>query len=123
MNKIRLIFLFFISLFVGLVSLIILTYSEYGKVSEYGDSVRELGHEVLEMRDQVTNAALVGISNPYQMSANLVNLEIDLQELKGSYQGKSIHSTFFQDLQTTHLLERFHNASTLNVDTLDKLVG
>ena len=123
MNKIRLIFLFFISLFVGLVSLIILTYSEYGKVSEYGDSVRELGHEVLEMRDQVTNAALVGISNPYQMSADLVNLEIDLQELKANYQGKSIHSTFFQDLQTTQLLERFHNASTLNVDTLDKLVG
>lgn len=123
MNKIRLIFLFFISLFVGLVSLIILTYSEHEKVSEYGESVRELGHEVLEMRDQITNAALADISNPYQISAELVRLEIELQELKGSYQGESIHSTFFQDLQTTQLLERFHKASIANVDTLDKLVG
>ncbi|MFS1420345.1 ATP-binding protein [Vibrio splendidus] len=123
MNKIRLIFLLFFSLFLALVSLIILTYSEHGKVSEYGESVRELGHEVLEMRDQITNAALVGISNPYQMSADLVRLEIELQELKDSYKGESIHSTFFQDLQTTQLLERFHKASISNVDTLDKLVG
>ncbi|KPM01753.1 ATP-binding protein [Vibrio splendidus] len=123
MNKIRLIFLLFFSLFLALVSLIILTYSEHGKVSEYGESVRELGHEVLEMRDQITNAALADISNPYQMSADLVRLEIELQELKDSYKGESIHSTFFQDLQTTQLLERFHKASISNVDTLDKLVG
>lgn len=123
MNKIRLIFLLFFSLFLALVSLIILTYSEHGKVSEYGESVRELGHEVLEMRDQITNAALADISNPYQISADLVRLEIELQELKDSYKGESIHSTFFQDLQTTQLLERFHKASISNVDTLDKLVG
>ncbi|MEZ8687092.1 ATP-binding protein [Vibrio splendidus] len=123
MNKIRLIFLLFFSLFLALVSLIILTYSEHGKVSEYGESVRELGHEVLEMRDQITNAALADISNPYQISAYLVRLEIELQELKDSYKGESIHSTFFQDLQTTQLLERFHKASIANVDTLDKLVG
>ena len=123
MNKIRLIFLLFFSLFLALVSLIILTYSEHGKVSEYGESVRELGHEVLEMRDQITNAALADISNPYQISADLVRLEIELQELKNSYKGESIHSTFFQDLQTTQLLERFHKASISNVDTLDKLVG
>ncbi|MDH5910877.1 ATP-binding protein [Vibrio splendidus] len=123
MNKIRLIFLLFFSLFLALVSLIILTYSEHGKVSEYGESVRELGHEVLEMRDQITNAALADISNPYQISADLVRLEIELQELKDSYKGESIHSTFFQDLQTTQLLERFHKASIANVDTLDKLVG
>ncbi|PTP90187.1 ATP-binding protein [Vibrio splendidus] len=123
MNKIRLIFLLFFSLFLALVSLIILTYSEHGKVSKYGESVRELGHEVLEMRDQITNAALADISNPYQISADLVRLEIELQELKDSYKGESIHSTFFQDLQTTQLLERFHKASIANVDTLDKLVG
>ncbi|MEZ8310326.1 ATP-binding protein [Vibrio splendidus] len=123
MNKIRLIFLLFFSLLLALVSLIILTYSEHGKVSEYGESVRELGHEVLEMRDQITNAALADISNPYQMSADLVRLEIELQKLRDSYKGESIHSTFFQDLQTTQLLERFHKASIANVDTLDKLVG
>ncbi|WP_425609991.1 hypothetical protein [Vibrio lentus] len=66
MNKIRLIFLLFISLFVGLVSFIMLTYFEHEKVTKYGESVRELGHEVLEMRDQITNAALAGISNPYK---------------------------------------------------------
>ncbi|MDD1825370.1 ATP-binding protein [Photobacterium sp. ZSDE20] len=123
MNKVRLIFLLFISLFIGLISFIMLTYSEHEKVTEYGESVRELGHEVLEMRDQITNAALAGISNPYKMSANLVTLEKELQELRNSYQGKNIHSAFFQDLQTTQLLERFHNASMSNVDTLDNLVG
>ncbi|MCC4818578.1 hybrid sensor histidine kinase/response regulator [Vibrio lentus] len=123
MNKIRLIFLLFISLFVGLVSFIMLTYFEHEKVTKYGESVRELGHEVLEMRDQITNAALAGISNPYQMTANLVTLEKELQLLKGSYQGTNIHSVFFRGLQTPELLERFHTASIANVDTLDNLVG
>ena len=123
MNKIRLIFLLFISIFIGLVSFIMLTYFEHEKVAKYGESVRELGHEVLEMRDQITNSALAGISNPYQLSENLVTLEKELQELNLSYQGKSIHSTFFQSLQTRQLLEHFHNASMSNVDTLDNLVG
>ncbi len=47
------------------------------------------------MRDQITNAALAGISNPYQITANLVALEKELQLLKGSYQGTNIHSVFF----------------------------
>ncbi|MFM2607755.1 ATP-binding protein [Vibrio chagasii] len=123
MNKIRLIFLLFISIFIGLVSFIMLTYFEHEKVTKYGESVRELGHEVLEMRDQITNSALTGISNPYQLSENLVTLERELQELNLSYQGNNIHSTFFQSLQTRQLLEHFHNASMSNVDTLDNLVG
>ncbi|MFM2644202.1 ATP-binding protein [Vibrio chagasii] len=123
MNKIRLVFLLFISLFIGLMSFIMLTYFEHEKVAKYGESVRELGHEVLEMRDQITNSALTGISNPYQLSENLVTLEKELQELNLSYQGKNIHSTFFQNLQTRQLLEHFHSASMSNVDTLDNLVG
>ncbi|CAH7417722.1 response regulator [Vibrio sp. 070316B] len=123
MNKIRLIFLLFISLFIGLMSFIMLTYFEHEKVARYGESVRELGHEILEMRDQITNSALTGISNPYQLSENLVTLERELQVLNLSYQGKNIHSTFFQSLQTRQLLEHFHNASMSNVDTLDNLVG
>lgn len=123
MNKIRLIFLLFISIFIGLVSFIMLTYFEHEKVTKYGESVQELGHEVLEMRDQITNSALAGISNPYQLSENLVTLEKELQELNLSYQGNNIHSTFFQSLQTRQLLEHFHNASMSNVDTLDNLVG
>ncbi len=123
MNKIRLIFLLFISFFIGLVSFIMLTYFEHEKVAKYGESVRELGHEVLEMRDQITNSALTGISNPYQLSENLVTLEKELQELNLSYRGKNIHSTFFQSLQTRQLLEHFHSASMSNVDTLDNLVG
>ncbi|CDU04019.1 putative sensor histidine kinase [Vibrio coralliirubri] len=123
MNKVRLVFLVFISLFVVLISFIVLTYSEHDKVSKYGGAIRELGHEVLEMRDHITNAALTEISNPYQMSADLVTLEKELQALRDSYQGENIHSTFFQHLPTLELLDQFHDASMSNVDTLDKLIG
>ncbi|CDT42934.1 exported hypothetical protein [Vibrio coralliirubri] len=123
MNKVRLVFLVFISLFVVLISFIVLTYSEHDKVSKYGGVVRELGHEVLEMRDHITNDALTEISNPYQMSADLVTLEKELQALKDNYQGENTHSTFFQHLPTLELLDQFHDASMSNVDTLDKLVG
>ncbi|MCK8085291.1 ATP-binding protein [Vibrio sp. 1CM8B] len=123
MNKIRLIFLLFVSLFIGLISFIMLTYSEHEKVTEYGVPIRELGHEVLEMRDHITNAALAGISNPYQMSADLVALERELQLLRESYQSENIHSTFFKHLPTAQLLERFYDASMSNLDTLDNLVG
>lgn len=123
MNKIRLIFLLFITLFIGLISFIILTNSEHERVTKYGEPIRELGHEVLEMRDHITNAALTGTSDPYQMSEDLVSLEKELQQLRESYQGKNIHSAFFKDLPTAQLLERFYNASMSNLDTLDKLVG
>ncbi|MCX2757112.1 ATP-binding protein [Vibrio sp. Sgm 22] len=123
MNKIRLIFLLFISLFIGLISFIMLTYSEHENVTEYGEPIRELGHEVLEMRDHITNAALAGISNPYQMSADLVALERELQKLRESSQSDNIHSTFFKHLPTAQLLERFYDASMANIDTLDNLIG
>ncbi|CAH7067388.1 Histidine kinase [Vibrio chagasii] len=123
MNKIRLIFLLFVTLFISLISFIILTNSEYERVTEYGEPIRELGHEVLEMRDHITNAALTGNSDPYQMSEDLVILEKELQQLREIYQGKNIHSAFFKDLPTAQLLERFYNASMSNLDTLDKLVG
>ncbi|MDA0151405.1 ATP-binding protein [Vibrio sp. Makdt] len=123
MNKIRLIFLLFITLFIGLISFIILTNSEHERVTKYREPIRELGHEVLEMRDHITNAALTGTSDPYQMSEDLVSLEKELQQLRESYQGKNIHSAFFKDLPTAQLLERFYNASMSNLDTLDKLVG
>ncbi|CDT82443.1 exported hypothetical protein [Vibrio coralliirubri] len=116
MNKVRLVFLVFISLFVVLISFIVLTYSEHDKVSKYGGAIRELGHEVLEMRDHITNAALTEISNPYQMSADLVTLEKELQALRDSYQGENIHSTFFQHLPTLELLDQFHDASMSNVE-------
>ncbi|CAH7045528.1 Histidine kinase [Vibrio chagasii] len=123
MNKIRLIFLLFVTLLISLISFIILTNSEYERVTEYGEPIRELGHEVLEMRDHITNAALTGTSDPYQMSEDLVILEKELQQLREIYQGKNIHSAFFKDLPTAQLLERFYNASMSNLDTLDKLVG
>ncbi|CAH7083409.1 Histidine kinase [Vibrio chagasii] len=123
MNKIRLIFLLFVTLFISLISFIILTNSEYERVTEYGEPIRELGHEVLEMRDHITNAALTGTFDPYQMSEDLVILEKELQQLREIYQGKNIHSAFFKDLPTAQLLERFYNASMSNLDTLDKLVG
>lgn len=69
MNRIRLIFLLFLALFVGLISLLTLTYFEHEKIAKYGGVARELGHEVLEMRDQITSNAIAGISNPYQLSA------------------------------------------------------
>lgn len=75
------------------------------------------------MRDHITNAALAGVSNPYQMSADLVALERQLQQLRESYQSENIHSTFFKHLPTAQLLERFYDASMANIDTLDNLIG
>ncbi|MFA0012306.1 ATP-binding protein [Vibrio lentus] len=123
MNRIRLIFLLFLALFIGLVSLLTLTYFEHEKIAKYGGVVRELGHEVLEMRDQITSTAIAGISNPYQLSASLVNLEKELQKLKQSYQNTNIHSSLFSGLPTEQLLDNFYLSSMSNIDTLDNLVG
>lgn len=123
MNRIRLIFLLFLALFAGLISLLTLTYFEHEKVAKYGELARELGHEVLEMRDQITSNAIAGISNPYQLSASLVNLEKELQKLKRSYQNTNIHSSLFSGLPTEQLLDNFYLSSMSNIDTLDNLVG
>ncbi|WKY59576.1 ATP-binding protein [Vibrio sp. SNU_ST1] len=123
MNKIKLTFLAFTLSFIALISFTVLSYIEHERVASYGKLARELGHEVLNMRDQITNSAITGISNPYQLSANLVHLEKELQKLRSSYQEKSIHSPWFNKLPTRQILERFYDSSMTNIDTLDHLVG
>lgn len=123
MNKFKLLSLFFASMFVGLIGYITLAYSEYGKVINYGEATRELGHKVLEKRDIIAGSMINGISNPYEISASLVQLEKDLQQLHQTYANTEIHSFLFKELETQALLDSFYFRSMETVDHLDHIVG
>lgn len=123
MNKFKLLSLFFASMFVGMVGYISLAYTEYVKVINYGELTRELGHKVLEQRDIIASGTINGISNPYEISACLVDIEKDLQQLHQSYAHTEIHSLLFNELETKALLESFYYRSMETVDQLDHIVG
>ena len=123
MNKFKLLSLFFASMFVGLIGYITLAYSEYGKVINYGEVTRELGHKVLAKRDIIAGSMINGISDPYEISASLVQLEKDLQQLHQTYANTEIHSFLFEELETQALLDSFYFRSIETVDHLDHIVG
>ncbi|MDK9738186.1 response regulator [Vibrio sp. D404a] len=123
MNKFKLLALFFASMFLGMIGYISLAYTEYVKVINYGELTRELGHKVLEQRDVIAGSTINGISNPYEISACLVDIEKDLQQLHQSYAHSEIHSLLFNELETKALLESFYYRSMETVDQLDHIVG
>ncbi|MEZ9059240.1 ATP-binding protein [Vibrio pelagius] len=123
MNKFKLLSLFFASMFVGLVSYIVLAYTEYNKVTHYGEVTRELGHKVLGKRDLIASSTINGISNPYEISASLVRVERELQQFYQTSTNAKIHSILFEGLETKALLDSFYFRTMETIDHLDQIVG
>ncbi|KJY70674.1 histidine kinase [Vibrio coralliilyticus] len=123
MNKIRLAFAAFILIFIAICSYVYMAYGELNKLAKYDEQVRTMGHEVIELRDEVIGASIRGISDPYQMANQLVELERELTEFQKRHQQADLHSTLFQNLPTQTLLNNFHSSAMSLASTLDQTIG
>ncbi|WP_254230488.1 hypothetical protein [Vibrio coralliilyticus] len=123
MNKIRLAFAAFILIFIAMCSYVYMAYGELNKLAKYDEQVRTMGHEVIELRDEVIGASIRGISDPYQMANQLVELERELTEFQKRHQQADLHSTLFQNLPTQTLLNNFHSSAMSLAGTLDQTIG
>ncbi|MCG9597699.1 ATP-binding protein [Vibrio sp. Isolate25] len=123
MNKIKLLFAFATLIFIGSCTYVYLAYVELNKLAQYDKRVRIMGHEVIELRDEIISASIQGISEPYQVTNQLVNLERELQQFHQQHQATALHSTWFKHLPTEALLNDFHTSATSLIKMLDQTIG
>ncbi|KJY93630.1 histidine kinase [Vibrio neptunius] len=123
MNKIKLTFVVFFLLFLSMCGYVYLAYSELTKLAKYDDLVRNLGHEVVELKDKVVGASIRGLTSPYELTSHLVSIEKEIQAFHQQQQIDSIHSPLFQHLPTETLLLQFRQSALELAKALDQTIG
>ncbi|NOI80826.1 response regulator [Vibrio tubiashii] len=108
-----------LSLSIG--TLVYFLYQEHKQITEYYSSISSLGHEIIEVRDAVTNHALSPQLDPYFLNAEIVNLEKESKGLLSSYQKTPKLGLY--NKQTNEVLTQFHQSLLALSETLDKVVG
>ncbi|MDC5707241.1 ATP-binding protein [Vibrio europaeus] len=108
-----------LSLSIG--TIVYFLYQEHKQITEYYSSISSLGHEIIEVRDAVTNHALSPQLDPYFLNAEIVNLEKESQDLLSSYQKTPKLGLY--NKQTNEVLAQFHQSLLALSETLDKVVG
>ncbi|WP_414931150.1 ATP-binding protein [Vibrio europaeus] len=108
-----------LSLSIG--TIVYFLYQEHKQITEYYSSISSLGHEIIEVRDAVTNHALSPQLDPYFLNAEIVNLEKESQDLLSSYQETPKLGLY--NKQTNEVLTQFHQSLLALSETLDKVVG
>ncbi|WP_425665835.1 ATP-binding protein [Vibrio tubiashii] len=108
-----------LSLSIG--TLVYFLYQEHKQISQYSSSVSALGHELIEVRDAVTNHALSPQLDPYFLNAEIVNLEKESKDLLTHYQETSKFGLYKK--QTSEVMTQFHQSLLRLSETLDKVVG
>ena len=121
MNLTKILFSLVSVLSVSICTLVYFLYQEHKQISEYYTSVSSLGHEVIEVRDAVTNHALSPQLDPYFLNAEIVSLEKESNNLLSSYQQTSKIGLY--NKQTNEVLTHFHQSLISLSETLDKVVG
>ncbi|MDN3609778.1 ATP-binding protein [Vibrio ostreicida] len=120
MDRIKLTFVGFTIITTLLFSYIALTYGELKKINNYNQIVRQIGHQTIEMRDQIIRSSLHGLSETKALNRDLVELEYELQRLPPL---APIHSLLFQDLPTNSLLSTFRHSALEVTQSLDQYIN
>ncbi|NOJ24959.1 ATP-binding protein [Vibrio coralliilyticus] len=123
MNKIKLTFAVFSLLFLSMCGYVYLAYVELTKLAKYDVLVRNLGHEVVELKDEIVGASIRGLTSPYELTNHLVSIEKDIQAFHQQQQIDSVHSPLFQHLPTEALLLQFHQSALELSKALDQTIG
>ncbi len=123
MNKIKLTFVVFFLLFLSMCGYVYLAYSELTKLAKYDAQVRNLGHEVIELKDEVVGASIRGLTSPYELTNHLVKIEREIQAFHQQQQVHSVHNPLFQHLPTETLLLQFHQSALDLAKSLDQTIG
>ncbi|MCL9779973.1 response regulator [Vibrio sp. S4M6] len=106
-----------------LISASVLLYMEYTQLSNYRSVVVNLGHKIIELRDQVTQQALTPTSDPYQIASSTVKLEKQVENMMESHQTSSLSTFGLHDQEASTALKSFGNSSLKIVDAIDHVIG
>lgn len=104
-------------------SVLWLQYVEYKSISHYRQLVSHLGHDIVEIRDEITLSSINGLNEPYQLNRQLVDIEREVHHLEKVYKDNKLEGVFFHQLDVNNALTDFHDAAIEVSDALDHIVG
>jgi len=121
MNQTKVLFSVASAIVLSVVLVVYFLYLEHRHITSYQSAISSLGHEVISVRDAVTNHALSPQLDPYYLNSVIVDLERESKALLLNYNQTS--TIRFYTEQSTDVLNNFHQSLLELTATLDKLVG
>ncbi|MFM2587227.1 ATP-binding protein [Vibrio sp. TBV020] len=121
MNLTKILFSIASILSLSICTVVYFLYIEHKQITSYYAAISALGHEVIEVRDVVTNHALSPQLDPYYLNSVIVDLEKESEALRSSYQ-QGWKLSLYND-RTIKVLDNFHHSLLALTETLDKVVG
>ncbi|CAH0533223.1 Sensor histidine kinase RcsC [Vibrio stylophorae] len=104
-----------------IIASIFILYMEYNRLIIYRTMVTEIGHEVINIRDTVTQHALEPDTDPYYLTQVLVEIERNIQEELASYAQSNYIGIY--EIEAFAQLGQFTQALSNITDTLDHVIG
>nr|WP_086938502.1 ATP-binding protein [Thaumasiovibrio occultus] len=121
MNKTKSLFVVAVFILAGLLGAVTALYLEYRQITQYRGQVSELGHEIIEARDAVTQHVLNANSDPYYLTQVLVDIERETQYIVESYHQST--GVWFYKRETYAQLTGFTQSLETITDALDHVIG
>ncbi|EGQ9286346.1 response regulator [Vibrio parahaemolyticus] len=100
----------------------VMFYSEYKEINRIYNEQSRFGHDLVEIRDNVTLNSMGSISAPYDLNFEIVDLMRNIGALSASYDGGDSRLVFFKD-EARIILGDFYNSALEVSSTLESLVG
>ncbi|WP_087017281.1 ATP-binding protein [Thaumasiovibrio subtropicus] len=121
MSRVKVLFIASALLLCTLLGGIAVLYFEYKRLSDYRMVAAELSHNIIAIRDTMTQHALGTQSDPYYLTQVLVNIERESQGMVDQYTQRD-HLGLYQ-LETYTVLVDFSESLTRVTDALDHVIG
>lgn len=122
MKKVNLLLTFLVVGFLGLVLSAIMFFSEHKEINDIYTEQSSLGHELVEVRDNVTLNSIGDISNPYDLNLKIVDLMRRVRTLASREDAEEARLIIFKDDTQSVLMDFYDSASEVSL-TLEHLVG
>lgn len=122
MKRVNLLLTFLVVGFLGSVLSTILFFSEHKEINNIYAEQSSLGHELVEVRDNVTLNSIGDIANPYDLNFKIVDLLRRIRTLSMWEEAEDARLTVFKEDVQSVLRDFYASASEVSL-TLERLVG
>ena len=121
MNRTKVVYAVSVVISVVLLSFVAVLYVEHQRLSSYRSFVTQVGHEVITVKDSVTQHALNTQSDPYYLTQVLVEIEKEAQTIIRTFTERNTLGLY--TVESYEQLKIFTDSVQKITDTLDHVIG
>ncbi|MGY3570007.1 ATP-binding protein [Vibrio paucivorans] len=104
-----------------LLSSVVILYKEYSRLLDYHSLIQNIGHDVISIRDAVTQHALSPQSDPYYLTSVLVETEKKSQAILSAYDNNNTFNLYRNEIHQQ--FREFNESLTKVTKALDNVIG